>query len=158
MQLPIDTSVAGFETAATPEAPSRAPAAHAAANDAAGEAKGQGESPARPVLCEKLLDIAGVAESLGVTARHVRRLVTDRRIPYLKVGYFIRFDPAEVASWLHTHRVDARDRSVRKRDTRLVRSSQISAAGVAVRPLAPRATAGRCLVESGAPRRGHAKR
>lgn len=33
-----------------------------------------------------LLDIEGVAARLGVTVRHVRRLVADRRIPYLKWG------------------------------------------------------------------------
>jgi excisionase family DNA binding protein len=48
----------------------------------------------------RLLDIDGVAEQLAVTPRHIRRLVAERRIPYLKVGRFIRFDPAEVESWL----------------------------------------------------------
>ena len=48
----------------------------------------------------RLLDIDAVAEQLAVTPRHIRRLVAERRIPYLKVGRFIRFDPAEVATWL----------------------------------------------------------
>jgi excisionase family DNA binding protein len=48
----------------------------------------------------RLLDIDAVAEQLAVTPRHIRRLVAERRIPYLKVGRFIRFDPAEVESWL----------------------------------------------------------
>jgi excisionase family DNA binding protein len=60
-----------------------------------------------------LLDVAGVAEVLGVTVRHVRRLVADRRIPYLKWGHYIRFDPDDIHRWLDESRVDAagRDRS-----------------------------------------------
>ena len=55
--------------------------------------------PARP-----LVDIDGVAELLGVRPRHIRRLVQERRIPYLKWGHLLRFDPAEVDGWLDAHR------------------------------------------------------
>jgi hypothetical protein len=34
----------------------------------------------------------------------VRRLVAEKRIPYLKVGHFVRFDPAEIAAWLDNAR------------------------------------------------------
>jgi excisionase family DNA binding protein len=46
-----------------------------------------------------LLDIDAVAEQLAVTPRHIRRLVAERRLPYLKVGRFIRVDPGELESW-----------------------------------------------------------
>jgi len=46
-----------------------------------------------------------LAERLGVTHRHVRRLVTERRVPFLRVGRFIRFDAAEIAAWLNSSRV-----------------------------------------------------
>jgi excisionase family DNA binding protein len=49
---------------------------------------------------EPLMAIDQVAERLGVTVRHVRRLVDERRIPYLKWGKLLRFDPAEIESWL----------------------------------------------------------
>jgi excisionase family DNA binding protein len=52
----------------------------------------------------RLLDIAGVAEHLAVSERHVRRLVTERRIPYVKWGHLLRFDPDEIADWLDTGR------------------------------------------------------
>jgi excisionase family DNA binding protein len=48
----------------------------------------------------QLLTIDQLAERLGVSARHIRRLVAERRVPYLKVGKFVRFDPAEVSDWL----------------------------------------------------------
>lgn len=47
-----------------------------------------------------LIDIAGVAERLGVTERHVRRLIAGRRIPFIKWGHLIRFDPDEVDRWI----------------------------------------------------------
>jgi len=34
-----------------------------------------------------------------------RRLVAERRIPFLKIGKFVRFDPDEVATWLDQQRV-----------------------------------------------------
>jgi len=43
---------------------------------------------------------------MATSVRHVRRLVSERRIPYLKVGRFVRFDPAELATWLDERRVD----------------------------------------------------
>jgi excisionase family DNA binding protein len=52
----------------------------------------------------RLLDIAGVAGHLAVSERHVRRLVTERRIPYVKWGHLLRFDPDEIADWLDTGR------------------------------------------------------
>lgn len=47
-----------------------------------------------------LMDLPAVAERLGVNQRHVRRLVAERRIPFLKWGHLLRFDPAEVETWL----------------------------------------------------------
>lgn len=52
----------------------------------------------------RLLTIAQVAEALGVDVRHVRRLVHERRIPYIKWGHLLRFDPAEIDTWIDTYR------------------------------------------------------
>jgi excisionase family DNA binding protein len=54
-----------------------------------------------------LLDINAVALALGTTRRHVQRLVTERRMPFVKVGRFVRFDPAELDVWLDTQRIAA---------------------------------------------------
>jgi len=53
---------------------------------------------------ERLLDITAVADRLGTSVRHVRRLVFERRIPHTKVGGFVRFDPTEVDDWLEQMR------------------------------------------------------
>jgi excisionase family DNA binding protein len=48
-----------------------------------------------------------VACWLGTSVRHVQRLVTERRVPYLKVGHFIRFDSLDVARWIEAQKVDS---------------------------------------------------
>jgi excisionase family DNA binding protein len=60
------------------------------------------------VAVPELMDIAALAEYLDDSVRHVRRLVAERRIPYLKVGHFIRFDPKDVNDWLKAKRVERR--------------------------------------------------
>jgi excisionase family DNA binding protein len=66
--------------------------------------KGQ---PSRTPIAAALIDIHAVAEVLCVTPRHVQRLVAERRIPYLKVGRFVRFDPCELDVWLDEQRIEA---------------------------------------------------
>ncbi len=52
------------------------------------------------VTLPDLLDIDQLAKHLGTSHRHIRRLVAEHRIPYVKVGRLIRFDPAEITRWL----------------------------------------------------------
>ena len=53
----------------------------------------------------QLLSIEELSTRLGITVRHVRRLVAEKRVPYYKVGRLVRFDPAEIAQWLESRRV-----------------------------------------------------
>lgn len=39
------------------------------------------------------------ADWLAVSERMVRRLVAERRIPYVKVGRYVRFRPEDVEAW-----------------------------------------------------------
>lgn len=48
----------------------------------------------------RLLDYEDVADWLHTSVRHLRRLVDEDRIPYLKVGHYIRFDQRVVSQWL----------------------------------------------------------
>ena len=64
-----------------------------------------GASGERRALPE-LVRLEDVAQALGITERHVRRLVDERRIPFVKVGAFIRFEPAQVARWVEAQRVE----------------------------------------------------
>jgi excisionase family DNA binding protein len=46
-----------------------------------------------------------VADRLGVNERYVRRLIAERRVPYLKIGHLIRFDPNDIEQWIAQARV-----------------------------------------------------
>jgi excisionase family DNA binding protein len=52
----------------------------------------------------RLLDVPSLAAHLGVKERHIRRLIAERRIPFIKWGHLIRFDPGEIAAWLDQNR------------------------------------------------------
>jgi len=52
-----------------------------------------------------LLRASEIAGMLGITERHVRRLVLERRIPFAKVGRFVRFDPRDIERWLQAAKV-----------------------------------------------------
>lgn len=55
----------------------------------------------------RLLDVDSAASYLGVTPRWVRRAVAERRIPHVKVGRYVRFDPADLKAYLERQRVPA---------------------------------------------------
>ena len=49
--------------------------------------------------------MTAVAAIMATSVRHIQRLVSERRIPYIKVGHFVRFDQAEIVAWLDERRV-----------------------------------------------------
>lgn len=60
-----------------------------------------------------LVNIADAAEYLGTSERHIRRLVDERRIPYVKLGGDersmapLRFKLVDLDAWIDQHRVAA---------------------------------------------------
>jgi excisionase family DNA binding protein len=58
-----------------------------------------------------LLDGAEVAAVLSTTPRHIRRLVEERRIPFVKVGRFVRFVSEDIEAWVASHRINPIDDS-----------------------------------------------
>ena len=54
---------------------------------------------------KQLIDHAAVAERLGITERQVRQLVTDRKIPFVRIAtQTTRFDPDEIEEWIEENR------------------------------------------------------
>ncbi|HET6916064.1 MAG TPA: helix-turn-helix domain-containing protein [Acidimicrobiales bacterium] len=53
-----------------------------------------------PKTLPNLLNIEQLTRHLDTSERHIRRLIAERRIPYIKVGALVRFDPDEIAAWL----------------------------------------------------------
>lgn len=54
-----------------------------------------------------LLDIKEAADRLGTTERHMRALIADRKIAYIKVGRLIRFDPKSLDEWIEANTIMA---------------------------------------------------
>lgn len=59
-------------------------------------------------MSRHLVDIDDAATYLNVSPRFVRRLIAQRRIDYLKIGKFVRFDQADLDQWIDDQRVCAR--------------------------------------------------
>jgi excisionase family DNA binding protein len=59
------------------------------------------------VVPERLLTIREVARRLAVSEKTIRRLVEAGRLPALRVGHGLRFDPDELQSWLFASPVGA---------------------------------------------------
>ena len=58
---------------------------------------------------DTLVDIHGAAERLGCTERYLRRLIHERRIPFVKLGGSkVRFSLTELEAWIEDQRVAAR--------------------------------------------------
>jgi len=57
-----------------------------------------------------LLDIRAAAEKLGCSERFVRRLVQERRIPFVKLGGTrVRFLNSDLDHWIAGQRVEAKN-------------------------------------------------
>ena len=54
-----------------------------------------------------LLTAAEVAELLNISLASVRRLQSDRHIPFFKVGGSVRFSRADIIAYLEQQRVEA---------------------------------------------------
>lgn len=76
----------------------------AATKPAGARLNGNGVSHGRYVL-PHLIDVATLAEHLGLTERTIRRKVAQGEIPYYRLGNAIRFDPAEIGAALEASRV-----------------------------------------------------
>jgi excisionase family DNA binding protein len=58
------------------------------------------------VRSRELLKVEEAAEALGMSPRHVRRLVQERRIAFHRFGRSIRIDPADIAVYIEASRVE----------------------------------------------------
>ena len=54
---------------------------------------------------QTLIDVEDAATRLGTSKRHIRHLVTTRRIPFTRVGRLIRFRTTDLDRWLDEHAV-----------------------------------------------------
>ncbi len=55
---------------------------------------------------ERLLTVAEVAELLGTSERFPRRLISERRIRFVKLGRHVRISESALAEFIEAGRVD----------------------------------------------------
>jgi excisionase family DNA binding protein len=63
-------------------------------------------TPSNKGARQRLLTIDEVAELLAVPPSHVRGLIFKKRIPYIKVGKYVRFEQGAVDAFLEAGRVE----------------------------------------------------
>ena len=54
-----------------------------------------------------LLDVSAAARRLGLSPHTVRKYVELRRLPFIKIGAAVRFDPVELDRFVDDRRVPA---------------------------------------------------
>ena len=52
----------------------------------------------------ELVDVKTVAKLLSVGERYVRRMVTKRTVPIVKIGHYVRFDLADILKLVEENR------------------------------------------------------
>jgi len=73
----------------------------------AGRSTGGTRTSGRKLDDETLLDVRAAADRLGCSERFIRRLVQERRIPFVKLaGTKIRFEETSLDRWIASHRVE----------------------------------------------------
>ena len=63
-------------------------------------------SEGNAVNSSTLLDVDQAAHRLGGTVRWMRRAVAQRRIPFVKIGHYVRFVPEELDAFIERNRVE----------------------------------------------------
>jgi excisionase family DNA binding protein len=59
------------------------------------------------MIC-RLLDIKEVADYTGLSIHTLYTMVSQRRIPYVKMGRLTKFDREEIDKWIANHSVKVR--------------------------------------------------
>ena len=59
-----------------------------------------------------LLTVDQAAQRLGTKPRFIRRLIAEKRIPYVKLGSHVRIDPADLDQFVEAGRVTAQPRQL----------------------------------------------
>ena len=57
----------------------------------------------------RFLSVPEVAEILAVPRSWVYKQAEARRIPYYKVGHYLRFDPADISAYVRRNRIELAD-------------------------------------------------
>jgi excisionase family DNA binding protein len=54
---------------------------------------------------EQLIDIAELERRTAIKQAALRKYAAQRKIPFVKIGRLVRFDPAEIDTWIKERKV-----------------------------------------------------
>ena len=57
-------------------------------------------------MCKKLLTIEELSEYIGITVNTAYSWVSQKKIPYIKVGRLVRFDMDKINEWVEQNSVE----------------------------------------------------
>jgi excisionase family DNA binding protein len=63
------------------------------------------EGKGKQMVSQKLLNVKEVSLYTGLAADTIYKMVSQRRIPFTKVGKLVKFDHATLDGWLKQHTV-----------------------------------------------------
>lgn len=55
------------------------------------------------------LNIEELADCLNISKSQIYCMTSQRRIPFIKAGRRVLFDPEQIEKWMDSHRVEARE-------------------------------------------------
>ena len=67
---------------------------------------------------DAFVNVDELAGWLGIEVVFVRRLIAERRIPFVKIGRLVRFDPEEITAWIDGRRVPAEEQRSQRMNSR----------------------------------------
>lgn len=59
----------------------------------------------QPASMRRLLNVDEIAQYIGLSAHTVYTMVSQRRIPFTKIGRLTKFDPQAIDEWIAKHTV-----------------------------------------------------
>jgi excisionase family DNA binding protein len=59
----------------------------------------------RPPAADRLLTVEAAAERMSTSTRFIRRLISERRIAYVKIGRHVRITEADIAAFIESGRI-----------------------------------------------------
>ena len=63
---------------------------------------------------EKLLNIHQAAETVGLTVKTLYTYICKRKIPFVKLGSRVLFDPEKLAAWVERNSIDSIEQSLKR--------------------------------------------
>jgi excisionase family DNA binding protein len=56
-----------------------------------------------------MLNVHELSKELGISESGIYQWISQRKIPFVKIGRTVRFDPEEISKWLSEKKINSQD-------------------------------------------------